>query len=121
MKIKLLLLFGAGILFFAAVSVASSGAPAENKGAADIKLPGGNRGPVPFPHHQHQDALGDCEICHSVFPQEAGIIEKLKAQGKLKKKHVMNKLCTKCHRQNKKEGIKSGPTTCKKCHIKAKK
>ena len=121
MKIKLLLLLGAGILFCAAVTVALSEAPAENKGAAEIKLPGGTRGLVPFPHHQHQDALGDCEICHSVFPQEAGIIEKLKTQGKLKKKHVMNKLCTQCHKQKKREGIKSGPTTCKKCHIKAKK
>jgi hypothetical protein len=121
MKIKLLLLLGVGMLFIAAVSVALSGAPVENKGAAEIKLPGGKRGPVPFPHHQHQDALGDCDICHSVFPQEAGIIEKLKTQGKLKKKHVMNKLCNKCHKQKKREGIKAGPTTCKKCHIKEKK
>ena len=118
MKIRLLLLLGAGILFFAAVSVALSGAPVENKGAAEIKLPGGKRGLVPFPHHRHQDALGDCDICHSVFPQKAGIIEKLKAQGKLKKKQVMNKQCTKCHKQKKKEGIKTGPVTCKQCHIK---
>jgi hypothetical protein len=106
------------MLLFTAGSVALSGAPVENKGAAEIKLPGGNRGPVSFPHHQHQDQLGDCDICHSVFPQKAGIIEALKAEGKLKKKHVMNKLCTKCHRQKKKEGIKSGPTTCVKCHMK---
>ena len=126
MKIRNLLLLGAviliaGVLFFTAASVALSGAPVENKGAAKIKLPGGKRGPVPFPHHQHQDKLGDCDICHSVFPQEAGIIETLKAEGKLKKKHVMNKLCTKCHRQKKREGIKAGPTTCSKCHIKEKK
>jgi hypothetical protein len=123
MKIRALLLVGAvtltaGMLLFTAGSVALSGAPVENKGAAEIKLPGGNRGPVSFPHHQHQDQLGDCDICHSVFPQKAGIIEALKAEGKLKKKHVMNKLCTKCHRQKKKEGIKSGPTTCVKCHMK---
>ena len=121
MKIRALLLLGAGLLFFAAVSVPLSGAPVENKGAAEIKLAGGKRGLVAFPHHRHQDKLGDCDICHSVFPQEAGIIEKLKAQGKLKKKHVMNKLCTKCHKQKKREGIKTGPTTCKKCHIKEKK
>jgi hypothetical protein len=36
----------------------------------------------------------------------------------LKKKHIMNILCTKCHRQKKKEGLKTGPTTCSKCHIK---
>ena len=123
MKIKKLLLVGAvilsaGMLFFTAGSIALSSAPVENKGAAEIKLPGGKRGLVPFPHHQHQDKLGDCDICHSVFPQKAGIIEVLKAEGKLKKKHVMNKLCTKCHKQRKKEGSKSGPTTCAKCHIK---
>jgi hypothetical protein len=118
MKIKILLLLCAGILMVAAGSVATSAVATENKGAAEIKLPGGTRGLVPFPHHQHQDKLGDCEICHSVFPQKAGIIKALKTQGKLKKKHVMNKLCTKCHRQKKEEGIKSGPTSCAKCHIK---
>ena len=39
MRIRLLVL-GAGILFFTAGSVALSGAPVENKGAAEIKLPG---------------------------------------------------------------------------------
>ena len=123
MKTRILFLvgaaaLGAGMLFYTAGSIALSGAPVENKGAAEIKLLGGKRGPVPFPHQQHQDKLGDCDICHSVFPQKAGIIEALKSEGKLKKKHVMNKLCTKCHKQKKKEGIKTGPTTCVKCHIK---
>jgi hypothetical protein len=121
MKIKLLLLLGAGMLFFVAVSVALSGTPVENKGAAEFKLPGGTRGPVPFPHHQHQNKLVDCQICHSLYPQKPGIIEELKAQGKLKKKRVMNKQCTQCHKQKKKEGLKTGPTTCAKCHIKEQK
>ena len=121
MKIRILVLLCVGMLVAAAGSVAVSSVATKNKGAAEIKLPGGDRGLVPFPHHQHQDKLGDCEICHSVFPQKAGIIKELKAQGKLKKKHVMNKLCTKCHRQKKKEGVKTGPTTCAKCHIKAEK
>jgi hypothetical protein len=118
MKRRIFLLLGIGILMAAAGSVATSSVTTENKGADEIKLPGGTRGLVPFPHHLHQDNLGDCQICHSVFPQQAGIIEALKTQGKLKKKHVMNKLCTRCHRQKKKEGLKSGPTTCAKCHIK---
>ena len=118
MKIRLLLLSSAGVLFFAAVSAALSATPVENKGAAEIKLPGGTRGPVPFPHHQHQNTLVDCQICHSLYPQKPGIIEELKAQGTLKKKQVMNKQCTKCHKQKKKEGVKAGPTTCAKCHIK---
>jgi hypothetical protein len=121
MKIRIFLLLVAVTLVFAAVSIALSGAPVENKGAAEITLPGGTRGPVPFPHHQHQSNLVDCQICHSLYPQKAGIIEELKAAGTLKKKHVMNKQCTKCHKQKKKEGLKSGPTTCAKCHIKEKK
>ena len=115
------LLLVAAMLVFAAVSIALSGTPVENKGAADIKLPGGTRGPVPFPHHQHQNTLVDCQICHSLYPQKAGIIEELKAAGTLKKKQVMNKQCTKCHKEKKKKGIKTGPTTCAKCHIKEKK
>ena len=109
-----------GMLMVAAGSPATSGVATQNRGAAEINLPGGTRGLVPFPHHRHQDKLGDCEICHSVFPQKAGIIGELKAQGKLKKMHVMNTLCIKCHRQKKIEGVKAGPTTCTKCHIREK-
>ena len=119
MKIKLSVL----LLSITAIVIGSSVAfsnNAQNKGAESIELEGGKRGKVPFPHHRHQENLGDCTICHSVFPQKLGSIEELKAQGKLKKKYVMNKLCTKCHREIKKAGRKTGPTTCKSCHIKAK-
>jgi hypothetical protein len=118
MKIKILLLLGVGIMAFAAASVVLSAAPAENKGAAEIKLAGGETGTVTFPHHRHQNKLNDCDICHSFYPQKAGVIEELKAQGKFKKKQVMNKLCLKCHKKKKQEGIMAGPTTCTKCHIK---
>lgn len=90
----------------------------ENMGAPRLTLEGGKSGPVPFPHAAHQEALGDCRICHELFPQEAGAIERLKAAGELKPKQVMNKHCTKCHRQYKKDGRKTGPTTCKSCHVK---
>lgn len=89
----------------------------ENKGSNQISLPGGKRGDVPFPHHLHQNKLDDCNICHDTFAQEKGAIEKMKANGQLDKKHVMNKLCTKCHRQKKAAGETSGPVTCKQCHI----
>ena len=92
----------------------------QNKGADSIEIDGGTRGKVPFPHRQHQERIVDCKICHSVFPQNPGSIKELKGQGKLKKKYVMNKLCTKCHKETKKAGRKTGPTTCTKCHIKAK-
>jgi len=118
MRIKILLLLGFSIMAFVAASVALSAAPAENKGAAEIKLDGGERGSVPFPHHRHQEKLNDCNMCHAFYPQKAGVIEELKAQGKFQKKQVMNKLCIKCHRQKKQEGLMAGPTTCAKCHIK---
>ena len=111
------------LISIAAIVIGSSIAFSDNdqeKGANHIELEGGKRGRVPFPHRQHQENLGDCTICHAVFPQKSGSIEELKAQGKLKKKHVMNKLCTKCHKETKKAGKKTGPTTCAKCHIKGK-
>ena len=92
----------------------------EDRGADQISLFGGTRGEVPFPHYLHQNKLEDCKICHDTFPQESGAIEKMKADGQLKKKHVMNKLCTKCHREKKSAGEKTGPITCKQCHIKDK-
>ena len=107
MAIRICLLLTAAMLVLTAASIALSGAPVENKGAAEITIPGGTRGPVRFPHHQHQNKLVDCKICHSLYPQKAGIIEELKTAGTLKKKQVMNKQCTKCHKQKKKEGIKT--------------
>ena len=101
-----------GIMLFTVLAFA-----VENKGADQISLPGGTRGDVPFPHYLHQDKLEDCNICHATFPQEKGSIEKMKANGQLEKKHVMNKLCTKCHKEKKAAGEKTGPVTCKQCHI----
>ena len=117
MKLKLIavLLLIAGIMSGVWLGVSSAN---ENKGPEKIELDGGSRGNVPFPHRQHQENLGDCKICHSVFPQKAGIIKELKSEGKLKEKYVMNKLCTKCHKERNKTGQKSGPTTCKQCHVK---
>ncbi len=90
----------------------------QDRGAKEIELQGGKRGSVFFPHRLHQENLVDCQICHAIFEQKAGSIAELKAQGKLKKKHVMNKLCTKCHKEKKRAGEKTGPTKCTKCHVK---
>lgn len=112
MKFKLILLAVlSGALLLLTTSLAS-----QNKGAADITLNGGTRGKVHFPHQKHIDTIGDCNVCHDLYPDTAGIIDTLKAQGKLKKKQVMNGQCTRCHRAAKKEGNPSGPTTCSKCH-----
>lgn len=117
MNVKLLLILISMAALIARSTIAVS-LPTENQGAENIELDGGKRGKVFFPHRQHQKNLVDCQICHSIFPQEAGAIQRLKAQGTLKKKYVMNKLCTKCHKAKKKTGQRSGPTKCKKCHIK---
>jgi hypothetical protein len=97
----------------------ASGSP-ENKGAAEIVLEGGTGGPVTFPHQRHQEALADCNICHSAFPQKAGAIEELKAQGKLAKKQIMDEQCTRCHKEKRRAGEKAGPTACTTCHAKPK-
>jgi len=119
MKFKLFAILVAITAIIAGAMAASSMAT-QNKGAENIEIDGGKRGKVPFPHRQHQARIEDCQICHSVFPQKSGSIAELKTDGKLKKKYVMNKLCTKCHKEKKKAGQKSGPTTCTKCHIKEK-
>ena len=103
-----------GVVFLtSAIAVA-----VQNEGAKDIKLDGGKRGVVAFPHHLHQNTIGDCNACHDTFPKTAGIIKELKIQGKLKKKQVMNKSCIKCHRAKKKAGVKAGPIKCSECHAK---
>jgi ribosomal protein L40E len=83
-----------------------------------MELEGGKSGKVPFPHKLHQERQADCMTCHGLFPQESGALERLKGDGTLKSKQVMNKLCVKCHRELKKAKQPTGPVTCKKCHIK---
>jgi len=90
---------------------------AQNKGAKQIILSGGTTGNVTLKHQLHQDSLGDCNLCHNLFSQTAGIVQKLKDEGKLEKKKVMNH-CQKCHREKVNAGLKAGPVICKGCHVK---
>ncbi len=103
------------------LSCALSAMALEKTGPPLIKLDGGSRGIVKFPHDQHQDTLKDCKVCHTLFPKELGGIKRLKEEGKLAKKQVMNKHCINCHKATKKRGEDTGPTTCSRCHAKAKK
>lgn len=114
MKTKIILLLIIGMALAAVISVAQE----QNKGAEKMELSGGEKGNVPFPHHRHQEVLKDCNICHADFPQTAGSIDKLKAEGKLQKKQIMNKHCTACHKDKQKAGEKTGPLTCSQCHQK---
>lgn len=99
-----------------AIVLSVDAAAKTNKGAEQITLDGGNRGVIPFPHKAHQDRLKDCMTCHMLFGQQKQAIVKAKADGRLAKKQVMNKLCIQCHRTEKKAGRPTGPTACAKCH-----
>ena len=113
MKRKMMIVAAASIFL-----IVSLGASADqNKGAAKMVLTGGSSGDVSFPHQRHQNALDNCKVCHDLYPQVQGSIEKLKAEGKLKKKDAMNQ-CKGCHKTRADMGEKSGPTGCKKCHDK---
>lgn len=101
-----------GILLSAGISMA-----AETKGAELIILRGGSMGSVTFPHGRHQGALVDCLPCHDLFPKEPQAVERMKAEGKLQRKEVMN-MCRKCHNDLAGKGQKTGPTGCRDCHLK---
>jgi hypothetical protein len=103
------------LLFILALPVAAAAA---KQGAATITIFGGSRGKVPFPHAQHQARLKDCNICHSTFPQEVDAMRKMKENGTLKPKKVMNLQCIKCHKADKRAGKPHGPVTCSTCHVK---
>lgn len=111
-KLVITLLITGGIIGVAALTLAQ-----QNLGAPDMVLSGGQTGEVPFPHHRHQLKLRQCKPCHDLFPQSPGAIKALQNQGKLKRKQVMNSQCVSCHRQNEKAGQKTGPVTCKSCHV----
>jgi hypothetical protein len=91
----------------------------QNKGPENIVLKGKEARDVSFNHRTHQDALGDCNLCHNKFPQARSSIRKLISDGKLKVKEVMEE-CRACHRQRGGKGEKTGPTAqCSGCHKKA--
>ncbi len=115
---KIIILLVALMMFCAFAFAHQDTAGHQNKGAKEIKLNGGSKGEIPFTHFNHQERLGDCNICHSLFPHSPGAIEEYKQKGDLEKKHVMNKLCIKCHKAEKKAGKAYGPVTCSKCHVK---
>jgi cytochrome c-type protein NrfB len=107
MKAKLMIPLVVSLSFFVLFKITVG----QNKGAADMMLQGGKPGDVPFAHHLHQSNLGNCDLCHNLFPQAKGSIDKLKAEGKLKKKEVMDQ-CRDCHKE------KQGPIKCSECHKK---
>lgn len=106
------------LLFILSTIAVAAAHGAKGNGPAELKINGGNKGDIDFPHRTHQETLKDCKICHTLFPKKNGAIDDLKAQNKLKKKKVMNALCISCHKKEKKAGRDHGPTKCSACHIK---
>ena len=109
--------FYAGILTVALVMTANGGICKEDKGRESLVLQGGKYGNVPFPHGKHQGIYVDCKPCHDLFARESEIIDKMKEEGKLKKRAVMT-VCKDCHKDLAAKGLKAGPTKCKDCHKK---
>jgi hypothetical protein len=74
-------------------------------------------GSVTFTHMNHTEDYGfDCDACHHV-DMEGGYSKCSSCHEDLK--DTFHKNCYKgCHRKLKAEGKKTGPTTCKKCHVK---
>ena len=80
LKTTFLMILASVVALTAAISIPA----VENKGEDQITIYGGSRGNVPFPHHRHQEALTDCNICHATFPQKKGAIEEMKKSGEIK-------------------------------------
>ena len=112
-KILPLLLIGTLLLGIGYISFAAA---VKDRGAEIILIKGGKARDIHFPHQMHQTALENCDVCHTLFPKKVDGIAELKAQGKLKKKQVMQEHCIDCHKKMKAEGRKTGPRSCARCH-----
>jgi hypothetical protein len=111
------MLFSAMIIGGSLLLSAGSCMAVDDKGAESIVLKGGSMGSITFPHAVHQGVFVDCKPCHDLFPKEAQVIDKLKTEGQLQKKDVMN-MCIKCHKDLAGKEQKAGPTRCMDCHKK---
>lgn len=106
------------VVILATVLLSIASAETE-KGSENIIIPAGKKAPVPFPHWQHQEVESiTCQACHELFPMETNSISRLKDEGTLKARKVMNSLCISCHRETSAAGKPSGPRSCKICHAK---
>jgi hypothetical protein len=86
-------------------------------------------GKVTFTHKKHVEALqNDCLKCHHTWKKGetsgkgCNDCHKAKAEGKtISGKDAFHKKCKGCHDEAKKANKPTGPTSCTKCHVKAKK
>jgi len=79
---------------------------------------------VPFNHYQHQKIQGvTCKACHHEMeegktPKSCFECHQCKKGEAPAAKIAFHKNCKGCHVKMKKEGKKTGPTSCVKCHPK---
>ena len=93
-------------------------AVAQNTGSSVVIFEKGKMPQVAFPHHLHQQKLNnECNLCHDLFPMQAGVIKEMILQEKLKKQQVMNSKCLKCHKDRLQAGLAAGPVKCTECHV----
>lgn len=124
-----------GLLFLAVGVLTAAEAPTTPPTEVLIHSPGYKmylKGPVKFPHKQHVDQKEACTECHHNYVNGKNVWKQgdpvklcvachnpLKSQGKILKLEVaFHNNCRNCHRKLKREGKKSGPITCNKCHEK---
>lgn len=103
---------GAAVLLFVLVGQVF----AENQGAEIIILKSEDFDSVHLSHILHEIKLGDCQVCHKLYAKETDAIEKSVRTGILKRKQVMDQ-CEGCHSETAIAGKRSGPTSCKGCHM----
>ena len=113
------------MVVFLAVGVAAFGAPACPVGDLKVTKADGatKKPPVNYNHTKHSAVAPDCKSCHHTWkdgtPKKCSECHKAKKDGKaLGSKKALHKACKDCHKDMKKAGKKTGPTSCKGCHVK---
>ena len=123
MKKIIALVVMVAFLAVGAVAFATPAGPAGDlkitKAGSDCKKPA-----VIYNHDKHNAATPDCKTCHHTWdgkdaPKKCSECHKAKKDGKaLSSKNALHKSCKDCHKDLKKAGKKTGPTSCKACHKK---
>ncbi len=123
MKRIVLLVAMVAFLGLAVVAFATPAGP-----AGDLKITkaeGAAKKPaVNYNHEKHTAAVPDCKTCHHTWKGEGNPEKCSKCHGakkdgkKLSIKNALHKSCKDCHKNLKKAGKKTGPTSCKACHKK---
>jgi predicted CXXCH cytochrome family protein len=108
---------------FLAGGILSLAVAQPDKVTIDDQFPNKMKGSVTFNHKVHAAAI-ECTKCHHTWKKEASktppkCTDCHKASDTSEKglKRAYHKLCMDCHKDLKKQGKKTGPTTkCSECH-----